>query len=158
MSAYARPSLRGLACGSICDQSLCHRFSGGRCAGRRRPADLGPREAVWAREKGLRSARFPIDTLKIDRSFVAQIGEGTQASAIVAAVIAMANRLGITVVAEGVETEAQLGILDGEGCRIAQGPYFSPAVHPGEIEAMMFANGLADGDDLRNEDRGGLTA
>jgi EAL domain-containing protein (putative c-di-GMP-specific phosphodiesterase class I) len=77
-------------------------------------------------------ARFPIDTLKIDRSFVAQIGEGTESSAIVAAVIAMANRLGLTVVAEGVETEAQEQSLLEEGCDLIQGFLHS---HPVEAAA-----------------------
>lgn len=69
--------------------------------------------------------RFPIDTLKIDRSFVAGIGQDARDEAIVLTVIEMAHRLGMTVTAEGVETEAQWQYLRTHGCDFAQGYYFS---------------------------------
>ncbi|MEA2358633.1 MAG: hypothetical protein QOI62_1893 [Solirubrobacteraceae bacterium] len=71
--------------------------------------------------------RFPLDALKLDRSFVAGLGTDTQESAIVAAVVEMARALGLAVIAEGVETEEQLASLRGLGCELAQGYYFA---HP----------------------------
>jgi diguanylate cyclase (GGDEF)-like protein/PAS domain S-box-containing protein len=65
--------------------------------------------------------QFPIDTLKIDQSFVALIGEGGNGSAIVDAVIALAHRLGLSVVAEGVETAVQQEHLRAQGCDELQG-------------------------------------
>ncbi|WCM17941.1 EAL domain-containing protein [Paraburkholderia bryophila] len=64
---------------------------------------------------------LPVDTLKIDRSFLAQIGPGTTDGAIVRAIVAMARALGITVVAEGVEYNAQWRFLREIGCDRAQG-------------------------------------
>jgi len=69
--------------------------------------------------------RFPLDTLKVDRSFVAGIGQDARDEAIVLTVIEMAHRLGMTVTAEGVETEAQWRYLQANGCDFAQGYYFS---------------------------------
>jgi len=65
--------------------------------------------------------RFPIDNLKIDRSFVGAIGEDDQAEALVDAVVAMAHRLHLDVTAEGVETEAQRTFLFDRGCSLLQG-------------------------------------
>lgn len=65
--------------------------------------------------------RFPVDTLKIDRSFVKQIGDGGNGAAIVGAIIGLAHKLKIEVVAEGVETEQQLELLKNEGCDLIQG-------------------------------------
>lgn len=64
---------------------------------------------------------LPVDTLKIDRSFLAQIGPGTTDGAIVRAIVAMAKALGITVVAEGIEQESQMQFLREIGCDRAQG-------------------------------------
>ncbi|MDH3704531.1 MAG: EAL domain-containing protein, partial [Acidimicrobiia bacterium] len=69
-------------------------------------------------------ATFPIDVLKIDRSFVGGLGHDAQSQAIVAAVIDMAHRLGITTIAEGVETQLQLDELQRLGCNQAVGYYF----------------------------------
>jgi len=69
---------------------------------------------------------FPIDKIKIDRSFVANLGRSEQDRAIVASVISMASTLGIDVVAEGVETKAQADLLRELGCPMAQGYYFAP--------------------------------
>ncbi|HEX6311247.1 MAG TPA: EAL domain-containing protein [Acidimicrobiia bacterium] len=65
--------------------------------------------------------RFPVDTLKIDRSFVAGLGEEAESTAIVAAVILLAHSMGLTATAEGVESEVQLGELRRLGCDHAQG-------------------------------------
>ncbi|MES3025041.1 MAG: EAL domain-containing protein [Pseudomonadota bacterium] len=79
--------------------------------------------------------RFPIDQLKIDRSFVHDVpGDG---EAIATAIIAMAHSLGLTVVAEGVETRAQLDFLRGAGCDIVQGFYFARPMAAGELTALL---------------------
>ncbi|MBI2706439.1 MAG: EAL domain-containing protein [Actinobacteria bacterium] len=75
--------------------------------------------------------RFPISTLKVDRSFVAGLPEDEQSREIVRAVIAMGSALGIDVIAEGVEGPAQLNDLRDLGCQLAQGYLFDvPAPAP----------------------------
>jgi diguanylate cyclase (GGDEF)-like protein len=83
--------------------------------------------------------RFPFDEIKLDRSFVAALGEDPSATAIVRATLGLGHSLGLDAVAEGVETARQLALLDAEGCRLAQGYYFSPPVHAREISAMVQA-------------------
>jgi EAL domain-containing protein (putative c-di-GMP-specific phosphodiesterase class I) len=65
--------------------------------------------------------RFPVDKLKIDKSFVAELAHGNDQKAIVAAIIGLAHTLGLRVCAEGVETEAQLEFLQNCGCDFIQG-------------------------------------
>jgi EAL domain-containing protein (putative c-di-GMP-specific phosphodiesterase class I) len=65
--------------------------------------------------------RFPVDVLKIDRSFVRGIAGGSGAEALPAAVLQMAAALGLDVIAEGIETPEQLQVLRRLGCRTAQG-------------------------------------
>jgi len=77
--------------------------------------------------------RFPINTLKIDRSFVRDIVTDPSDAAIVAAIIAMARSLNIGVIAEGVETEDQLTFLAEQGCHRYQGYYFSKPLSASEI-------------------------
>jgi EAL domain-containing protein (putative c-di-GMP-specific phosphodiesterase class I) len=69
--------------------------------------------------------RFPVDTLKIDRSFVDGLGADTESEAIVSAVLGLASSLKLSVVAEGVETEEQLTLLRALGCDTYQGFYFA---------------------------------
>ena len=69
--------------------------------------------------------RLPIDTLKIDASFVRDLQKGSDNEAIVAAIIAMARSLNLRVIAEGVETYEQMCLLHAYGCHIMQGYYFS---------------------------------
>jgi diguanylate cyclase (GGDEF)-like protein/PAS domain S-box-containing protein len=69
---------------------------------------------------------FPIDMVKIDRSFVANLGRGEHDAAIVASVVSMASALGLDVIAEGVESEMQAVALRELGCPLAQGYYFGP--------------------------------
>ncbi len=76
--------------------------------------------------------RFPLDILKVDKSFVDELGN-EQGSEIVAAVINLAHALGLRVVAEGVETEAQLDVLRHLGCDYAQGYLFSRPVPATEL-------------------------
>ena len=72
--------------------------------------------------------RFPIDELKIDRSFIRDIEHNADDAAIVSALIGLAHSLRLQVVAEGVETEAQLAFLAGRGCDLMQGYHFSRPV------------------------------
>ncbi|MCP4201627.1 MAG: EAL domain-containing protein [bacterium] len=76
---------------------------------------------------------FPLDILKIDRSFVKGISHGSSDSAIICAVIAMARHLKLEVVAEGVETKAQLDFLKNEGCDWVQGFFFAEPLPPEEF-------------------------
>ena len=65
--------------------------------------------------------RFPLDALKIDQSFVAELADNNDDAAICAAIIAMAHRLGLQVIAEGIETDYQLNFLRDQGCELGQG-------------------------------------
>ena len=87
--------------------------------------------------------KFDIDTLKIDRSFVADL-EGTGLD-ICEAIIVMAHRLGLEVVAEGVETEQQRERLVSMGCDYAQGFLFAPALPAEAFEALLCAQAKATG-------------
>jgi EAL domain-containing protein (putative c-di-GMP-specific phosphodiesterase class I) len=71
---------------------------------------------------------FPINSLKIDRTFVNRIGQKLHGGALVEAIVAMAHSLHLRVVAEGVETEEQIVFLRACGCRAAQGYYYSRPV------------------------------
>jgi len=82
--------------------------------------------------------RFPISTLKIDRSFVSQMPVSNSDAAVAKAIIALAASLQIRVVAEGVETTAQLEFLRQHDCRDAQGNYFGPAVPAEQLSVQGF--------------------
>jgi len=99
----------------------------------------------WLRSHGVRVAaddfgtgycslsyvkHLPIDILKIDRSFVDGLGTDPHDTAIVGAIISMADALDLHVVAEGVETERQFELLSSLGCPRVQGYLFSPPVSP----------------------------
>jgi len=71
---------------------------------------------------------FPVDRLKIDRSFIRNVATDAKNSALVRAIIAMAHSFGLKVTAEGIESEAELAFLEAEGCDEVQGFYFSKAV------------------------------
>jgi diguanylate cyclase (GGDEF)-like protein len=86
--------------------------------------------------------RFPIDTLKIDRSFVDGLGQDAQDTAIVRSVVALAKTLNLSVTGEGVETVQQQLHLEELGCDLAQGYMFARPSPPEMLDAM-FANGLA---------------
>lgn len=81
--------------------------------------------------------QFPIDKLKIDQSFVRNIAFDPSDAAIVQAIIALARSLGLSTIAEGVETEAQLGYLRALHCNELQGFFFSQAVPPEEFTALL---------------------
>jgi EAL domain-containing protein (putative c-di-GMP-specific phosphodiesterase class I) len=81
--------------------------------------------------------RFPIDKLKIDQSFVRDIPLDSSNMEIVAAIIAMAKNLKLEVLAEGVETDAQLAFLKHQGCDVAQGYLFSRPVTADTMQAIL---------------------
>jgi diguanylate cyclase (GGDEF)-like protein len=81
--------------------------------------------------------RFPVDVLKIDRSFVGGLGKDLEDSAIVAAVVNLASALGFTTVAEGVETDLQRECLVELGCTRAQGYLFTRPVAADEAESAL---------------------
>ncbi len=80
---------------------------------------------------------LPISELKIDRSFVRDLGITPQSSAVVTAIIALARSLGLRVVAEGVETLRQMEVLHRLGCGVMQGFLFSRAVPPDELQRWL---------------------
>ena len=79
---------------------------------------------------------FPLDTLKIDRAFIRDITSDPGDAAISTAIIALGHALGLTVTAEGVETEEQVDLLRKQGCDQMQGYYFSRPV-PAEALAEL---------------------
>jgi diguanylate cyclase (GGDEF)-like protein/PAS domain S-box-containing protein len=81
--------------------------------------------------------RLPIDTLKIDRSFIKDIPEDTVSMAIVRAIIALGHSMKIKIVAEGVETQAQLNFLREENCDEVQGYYFFRPMPEAEFLALL---------------------
>jgi len=81
--------------------------------------------------------RFPLDSIKIDRSFVKDLATEPDDATIVRTVVAMAHALDLEVVAEGVETEEQLAFLREQRCDRVQGFYFSQAVPRSELETYI---------------------
>lgn len=81
--------------------------------------------------------RFDIDVLKIDRSFVSGIGVQPSDETIVRTVLAMAHSLGLEVVAEGVETEAQMAFLARHECDLVQGYVIAPALPAKKLERLL---------------------
>jgi EAL domain-containing protein (putative c-di-GMP-specific phosphodiesterase class I)/FixJ family two-component response regulator/GGDEF domain-containing protein len=81
--------------------------------------------------------RLPVKRIKIDRSFVANITSNPSDAAIVRAIVGMAHSLGLAVIAEGVETEGQLGYLRGLLCDEMQGYYFSPPLREEDFTALL---------------------
>jgi len=83
--------------------------------------------------------QFPVDLLKIDRSFVAGIGASPADEAIVAGVVGLAKGLGLAAVAEGVETAEQYFALSEMGCDMGQGHHWSPARSAADVAAWLEA-------------------
>jgi EAL domain-containing protein (putative c-di-GMP-specific phosphodiesterase class I) len=99
-------------------------------------------------------ARFPIDIIKVDQSFVRDINEDPVKSAIVSAVVALSRAIGSTTVVEGVETLPELEQLQALGCDLAQGFYFSRPLPAAAFDELLRA-GQGTPSDL-DESRGGV--
>lgn len=89
--------------------------------------------------------RLPVDKVKLDRAFIRDLPESQADAAIVKAVLAMAEGMGLDVVAEGVETRSQCQFLDQVGCRVVQGFYFARPLSVPDLEArwLQDAHGKA---------------
>ncbi len=87
--------------------------------------------------------KFEFDALKLDRSFIRDIKVGGGNTTVAESIISMAQRLGLTIVAEGVETEEQLEFLRTNGCDQIQGFYFSPPKKLGEFTSYVIQQDLA---------------
>ena len=81
--------------------------------------------------------RFPIDTLKIDQSFVQDLPADGEDDKIVLAIIGLAHALNLTVIAEGVETAEQLGFLQANHCDVMQGYWFSKPLPSADMEKLL---------------------
>ncbi|WP_300749754.1 EAL domain-containing protein [Janthinobacterium sp.] len=81
--------------------------------------------------------RFPVKKVKIDRAFIKDLGQSAEDRAIVSAIIALADSLQLSAVAEGVETEEQFALLQASGCRYAQGYLFSAPVPAVNAQALL---------------------
>ncbi|MFN8511554.1 MAG: EAL domain-containing protein [Thermomicrobiales bacterium] len=88
--------------------------------------------------------RFPVDVLKIDRSFVTGLGANAEDTAIVGATVGLGRTLGLAVTAEGAETAAQISHLRALGCTSAQGYYFARALDAEGFGAILAADLLPD--------------
>jgi diguanylate cyclase (GGDEF)-like protein/PAS domain S-box-containing protein len=87
---------------------------------------------------------FPFDKIKIDQSFVRDLGANREAQAIIRSIVSLGKGLGVTITAEGVETEAELSCLRAEGCHEGQGFLFSRARPNAEIVELLRAQRGAD--------------
>jgi diguanylate cyclase (GGDEF)-like protein len=88
--------------------------------------------------------RFPLDTLKIDRSFVSEMENSSDSRAIVQMIVSLGRSLGMEIVAEGVEGAKQAGLLESLGCEYAQGYFFSkPIDQEGMAEVLLDSRGSA---------------
>jgi diguanylate cyclase (GGDEF)-like protein len=81
--------------------------------------------------------RFPIDMIKIDKSFVAEMGAGREASTLARAIVQLGRTLGLVIIAEGIETPDQLGQLRDAGCQLGQGYYFAKPLDRSEFETQF---------------------
>jgi EAL domain-containing protein (putative c-di-GMP-specific phosphodiesterase class I) len=89
--------------------------------------------------------RFPVTTLKIDRSFVAEIVDNPDDAAITSTIIAMAHNLNMTVIAEGVEDDRQVDVLRRLGCDAIQGYHISRPAPASELMAYLAGPGRRGG-------------
>ena len=80
---------------------------------------------------------FPVDIIKIDRSFIAAAQSSEKSGVIVEAMVGIANRLGMKIIAEGIETQEQAEWLQSMGCRLGQGFLYSPAVPAGIVTELL---------------------
>ncbi|HEX8500509.1 MAG TPA: EAL domain-containing protein [Pyrinomonadaceae bacterium] len=102
--------------------------------------------------------RFPIDTLKIDRSFVTQMTDNAENAEIVRTIVTLARSLDMNVIAEGVETEEQLRRLGSLGCDYGQGYLFSRPVGAGQAVALLAGDEFTQLTSAPSEAEGALAA
>jgi len=81
--------------------------------------------------------KFEVDKIKIDRSFIQHLGQASDSNSIISAVLALGHAMGLSVAAEGVETAEQQTFLKVAGCKEMQGYYFSQALPPDELVALL---------------------
>ena len=81
--------------------------------------------------------RFPLDRIKIDRSFIREVDSDATAAAVAQSIMSLAQNLGLGCIAEGVETAEQRNYLQGQQCAEFQGWLFSPALPEKEFEAFL---------------------
>jgi EAL domain-containing protein (putative c-di-GMP-specific phosphodiesterase class I) len=98
-------------------------------------------------------ATLPIDTLKIDRSFVARLKEGSAEAAVVRSIILLGGSLGKSVLAEGIETESQYGQLNAMGCRLGQGFLLGHPLTAEQAQALLGAASWRDRPPRQREPR-----
>jgi len=107
--------------------------------------DMGVRLAIDDFGTGYSSLaqlkRFPIDTLKVDRSFIRELPSDSEDKAIAEAIIAMGKTLSLTVVAEGVETREQQEFLRERACDQMQGFFFSKPVPAADFAELLRVHG-----------------
>jgi EAL domain-containing protein (putative c-di-GMP-specific phosphodiesterase class I) len=107
----------------------------------RRIRDLGVRLAIDDFGTGYAAlgqlARMPFDLVKIEQSFVSTIGTDRRAESLVAGIVDLARRLGVDVIAEGIEDGVQLARLREAGCAFGQGFHFSPPLTSADLEAFL---------------------
>ena len=107
----------------------------------RRLKDLGIKLAIDDFGTGYSSLSYlkqlPLDVLKIDRSFVSGLGQKQEDGAIVRTIIALAKSLDLTVTGEGIETEAQAGLLSTWGCDCGQGYFYGKPLDPAATGSVL---------------------
>jgi len=107
----------------------------------RRLKDLGVKLAIDDFGTGYSSLSYlkqlPLDVLKIDRSFISGLGQKPEDSAIVQTIISLAKSLALTVIGEGIETEAQAGLLGAWGCNCGQGYFFGRPLDHAATESVL---------------------
>jgi EAL domain-containing protein (putative c-di-GMP-specific phosphodiesterase class I)/FixJ family two-component response regulator len=81
--------------------------------------------------------RLPVDVIKVDRSFVQDVTASPESVSVTRAIITMAHGMQLRVLAEGVETEGQLGLLAANGCDLVQGNWLSPPVSPEQMATLL---------------------
>ena len=86
--------------------------------------------------------RFPVQRLKVDRTFVKDVSTNSSDAAIASAIVALAKAMNLEVLAEGIETQEQLGFFMTRGCDFCQGYLFSKPLEAGRAEAYLLANGV----------------
>jgi EAL domain-containing protein (putative c-di-GMP-specific phosphodiesterase class I) len=116
----------------------------------RQLAELGVRLALDDFGTGYSSLnylrQYPIQVIKIDRSFLEEVPDNDASSTLAGTIISMAHALGKEVVAEGVERVEQLDFLRERGCDIAQGFYLAQPLPVAEVTALLSARRARDGD------------